>query len=90
MYLAHTRLDLAYSLSIVSQYMHSPSEEHMKVVLCILQYLNSSPCKGIMFTKGASLSIEGYTDVDWASFINDRHSTAGYLTFVGGLSCLAA
>ena len=56
----------------------------MKVVLRILQYLKSSLGKGIMFTKGAnSLSIEGYTDADWASYIDDRRSTVGYLTFIG-------
>lgn len=84
MYLAHTRPDLAYSLSIVSQFMHSPSEEHMKAVIRILQYLKSSPGRGIMFTKGDNLSVKGYTDADWAGSIDDRHSTAGYLTFVGG------
>ena len=29
MFLAHTRLDLAYALSVVSQYMHNPGEQHM-------------------------------------------------------------
>ena len=56
----------------------------MKAILCILQYLKSSPGKGIMFTKGDALNIEGYTDADWAGSIDDRRSTAGYLTFVGG------
>lgn len=84
MYLAHTRPDLAYSLSVISQFMHSPSEEHMNAVIRILRYLKSSPGKGIMFTKGDTLSIEGYTDADWAGSITDRRSTAGYLTFVGG------
>ena len=84
MYLTHTRPDLAYSLSVVSQYMHSLSEEHMKAVLHILQYLKSSPGKGIMFTKGASLSVEGYTNANWVGSIDDRCSTARYLTFVGG------
>ncbi|KAL6323336.1 hypothetical protein AAG906_029343 [Vitis piasezkii] len=51
MYLAHTRPDLAYALSVVSQFMHSPSEEHMNVVIRILCYLKSSPGKGILFTK---------------------------------------
>ena len=64
MYLAHTRLDLAYFLSVVSQFMHSPSEEHMKVVIRILQYLKSFPGRGIMFTKGDNLFVEGYTDTD--------------------------
>jgi len=83
-YLAHTRPDLAYSLSVVSQFMHSPSEEHMKAVICILQYLKSSPGKEIMFIKGDTLNIEGYTDADWAGSIDDRRSTIEHLTFVGG------
>lgn len=84
MYLAHTRPDLAHSLSVVSQFMHSPSEEHMKVVIRILQYLKSSPSRGIMFTKGGNFFVEGYTDADWAGSIDDRCSTVGYLTFVVG------
>ena len=39
MYLAHTRLDLAYALSIVSQFMHNLGEQHMNVVMRILRYL---------------------------------------------------
>ncbi|KAL5745205.1 hypothetical protein ACOSP7_026351 [Xanthoceras sorbifolium] len=84
MYLAHTRPDLAYPLRVISQFMHSPSEEHMKAVTRILQYLKSLPGKGIMFTQGNMLSVEGYTDANWAGSIDDRHSTSRYLTFVGG------
>jgi hypothetical protein len=84
MYLAHTRPNLAYALSVVSQFMHSPSEEHMNVVIRILRYLKSSPGKGILFTKGHNLDIHGYIDVDWAGSIQDRRSTSGYFTFVGG------
>lgn len=84
MYLAYTRPDLAYSLSVVSQFMHSPSEEYIKAVIRILQYLKSSPGRGIMFTKGDNLSVEGYTNTDWAGSIDDKRSTTGYLTFVGG------
>ena len=84
MYLTHTRPDLAYALSVVSQFMHSPSEEHMNVVIRILRYLKSSPGKGILFTKGHNLDIHGYTDADWAGSIQDRCSTSGYFTFVGG------
>ena len=51
MYLAHTRPDLAYALSIVSQFMHNPGEQHMNVVMRILRYLKSSPRKGILSLK---------------------------------------
>ena len=36
MYLAHTRPDLAYALSVVSQYMHDPREQHMNAMMRIL------------------------------------------------------
>ncbi|KAJ8751906.1 hypothetical protein K2173_000652 [Erythroxylum novogranatense] len=85
MYLAHTRPDLAYALSVVSQFMHNPGEQHMNAVMRILRYLKSTPAKGILFTKSAhSQGINVYTDADWAGAIDDRRSTSGYFTFVGG------
>ncbi|PNX72348.1 pentatricopeptide repeat-containing protein mitochondrial-like, partial [Trifolium pratense] len=42
-YLAHTRPDIAYAVSVVSQFMHSPSEEHMNAVYRILRYLKNAP-----------------------------------------------
>ena len=39
MYLAHTRLDLAYALSVVSQYMYNHGEQYMNVVMRNLRYL---------------------------------------------------
>ncbi|OMO77059.1 Reverse transcriptase, RNA-dependent DNA polymerase [Corchorus capsularis] len=85
MYLAQTRPDLAYALSIVSQFMHNPSEQHMKGVMRILRYVKSSPGKGILFTKNEDWQgINVYTDADWAGSLDDRRSTSGYFTFVGG------
>jgi len=84
MYLVHTRLDLAYILSVISQFMHSPSEEHIKVVTRVLRYLKLSPGKGILFTKGENLNIERFTNVNWVGSIEDRRSTSGYFTFMGG------
>ena len=51
MYLVHTRPDLAYALSIVSQFMHNPGEQHMNAIMRILRYLKSTPGKGILFAK---------------------------------------
>ena len=53
MYLSYTRPDLAYSLSVVSQYMHSSSEEHLKAVFRILQYLKSPPGKKVLCSPKA-------------------------------------
>ncbi|RVW43554.1 Retrovirus-related Pol polyprotein from transposon RE1 [Vitis vinifera] len=51
MYLAHTRPDLAYALSVVSQYMHNPGEHHMNAVMCILRYLKNAPGKGMIHAQ---------------------------------------
>ncbi|RVW28893.1 Retrovirus-related Pol polyprotein from transposon RE1 [Vitis vinifera] len=83
MYLAHTRPDLAYALSVVSQYMHNPGEQHMNAVMRILRYLKNAPGKGILFAKNVDhQSIEVYTDVDWAVqwMIGDLHLDLGYLS----------
>ena len=84
-YLAHTRPDVVYAVSVVSQFMHNPSESHMNVVMRILRYLKSSPGRGVMFSKHNDfLKVCGFTDADWAGSITDRRSTSGYFTFLGG------
>ncbi|XP_019252264.1 PREDICTED: uncharacterized protein LOC109231152 [Nicotiana attenuata] len=41
-YLSHTRPDIAYSVSLVSQFMHDPRDSHMQAVFHILWYLKSA------------------------------------------------
>ena len=85
MYLAHTRLDLAYALSVFSQDIQNPGEQHMNPITRILRYLKGALGKGIMFTKhGDHHSIKVYTNDDWAGALDDRRSTSYYYTFVGG------
>lgn len=83
-YLSHTRPDIAYSVSVMSQFMHDPRKPHMDAVERILRYLKSAPGKGILFSNHGHLKVEGYTDADWGGSSNDRKSTSGYFTFVGG------
>ena len=42
-YLSHTRPCLACAISIVSQFMHSPNEEHQAMMM---RYLKGAPGKG--------------------------------------------
>ena len=63
MYLAHARSDLAYALSIVSQFMHNPGEQHINAIMRILRYLKFAPGKGILFTKNVNChSVDAYSD----------------------------
>ncbi|XP_038902491.1 secreted RxLR effector protein 161-like [Benincasa hispida] len=72
------------SVSVVSQFMQAPCEEHIIVVERILRYLKGTPGKGLMFKKPDKRCIEAYTDSDWAGSVVDRKSTLGYFTFVWG------
>ena len=83
-YLSHTHLDIAYVISMVSQFMHSPSEDHLDAIVLILHYLKSAPRKGLLLPKNNHLNIDGYTDADWARSVSNRKSTLSYFTFVRG------
>ncbi|XP_073290971.1 uncharacterized protein [Primulina huaijiensis] len=83
-YLAHTRPDIGFSVSVVSRFMSNPSEVHMEAVLRILRYLRGNPGKGIMFRKCSNRSVEVYTDADWAGDASDRRSTSGHCSYVWG------
>ena len=61
--------DIAFVVSIVSQFMHSPCEEHFEAVFRILRYLKATPGKGLFFGKNQQRGIEVYTDADWAGSI---------------------
>ena len=63
-YLAHTRLDIAYAVGIVSQFMHNPLEEHMVAAMRIVLDLKGSPDRGVLFKPTGNLEIKGY--IDWA------------------------
>lgn len=63
-YLSHTRPDLAFAISMVSQFMHSPGQEHFDEVYRILRYLKGTPGKGLLFKSHGHLQIEVYTDAE--------------------------
>lgn len=83
-YLSHTRPDIAYAVGVVSQFMHKPQTDHWEATLRIVQYLKGTPGYGVLLENHGHMEILGFTDADWAGNPNDRKSTAGYLTFVGG------
>lgn len=82
--LSHTRPDIAFAVSVVSQFMHSPREEHRGAVHRILRYLKGTPGKGLFFKKSEQRGIAVYTDADWARSVTDRRSTSGYCMFLWG------
>ncbi|XP_068304379.1 uncharacterized mitochondrial protein AtMg00810-like [Pyrus communis] len=83
-YLTITRPDISYAVSLVSQFMHAPNTDHMKIVHRVLRYLKGSIGRGILMRNNGHTQISGYTDADWAGNSLDRKSITGFCTFVGG------
>ena len=83
-YLTVTRPNIAHSVSVVSQYMSSPTIDHWAAVEHILFYLKGAPGQGILYSNHGHNRIECFTDTDWAGSKEDRRSTSSYCVFVGG------
>ena len=49
-----------------------------------MRYLKGTPGHGVLFENHRNLEVHGFIDADWAGNPNDRKSTVGYFTFVGG------
>ena len=83
-YFTVTRLDIAYSVSVLSQYMSSPTISHWAVVEHILCYLKEALGCGILYKTHGHTRIECFSDGDWARSKEDKKSILGYCVFFGG------
>ncbi|KOM52507.1 hypothetical protein LR48_Vigan09g116600 [Vigna angularis] len=54
--------------------MHQQKEVHLQVALKIVQYLKGTPIRGILFERNGNVSLEAYTNANYARSIVDRRS----------------
>ena len=55
-YLAHTRPNIACSVSVISQFMHDPREPHLQAAYMVLYYFKGNSGKRILFKKNDTLA----------------------------------
>jgi len=72
-YLTVTRLDLFFTVGVVSQFIHNPCVYHWNVVIPILRYLKKVPGQGIRYEDKGNIQITGYCDSNWADRPIDKH-----------------
>lgn len=82
-YLQFTRLDIAYAVNRLSQFMHQPTEDHWQAAKRLLRYLAGTPTHGIFFSANNKLILHGYSDADWAGDVDDYVSTNSYIIYLG-------
>ena len=83
-----TRPDISNAVRAVARYCSSPRAIHWKAALGILQYINGTSEYGITFLRGtlSSISLEVFSDSDYASKATDRRSVSGGAIMCGGAS----
>lgn len=82
-YSSATRPDLAYSVHILSQFMHQPRQDHWNAVMRVLRYLKGSVEQGVFLSAESDLRLRAWCDSDWGRCPLTRHSVCGWIVALG-------
>ena len=83
LYLTASRPDIMFSVCLCARYQSSPKEFHLRAVKRIIRYLKDTINLGLWYDRNSSLTLNAYTDSDFAGCRVDRKSTSGTCQFLG-------
>nr|KYP72326.1 Retrovirus-related Pol polyprotein from transposon TNT 1-94 [Cajanus cajan] len=83
LYLTTSRPNIIFILCMCARFQENPKDSHMISIKRILKYLRGTINVGLWFSKGVSLSLVGYSDLDYAGCRLDRKSTSGTCHLLG-------
>ena len=85
LYLTTSRPDTLFAISVLSRFMHSPSEKHFSAAKRVLRYIKGTVAFGVQFSKfvEGDLKLLGYSNSDWGGCVDGSRSTLGYLFSLG-------
>ncbi|XP_039036736.1 secreted RxLR effector protein 161-like [Hibiscus syriacus] len=69
LYLSVTIPDIMYVTSLLSRFMHSPSEVHYRATKRVLRFVKGTTDFGVLYARNADIKLVGFTDSDWAGMI---------------------
>jgi hypothetical protein len=78
-----TRPDLAHTISLLSQFNSCPDDTHLSAAMHVLQYLNGTKDYTLFYPSGEPLTLETFSDADYATCQITRRSYSGYIVRVG-------
>ncbi|KAJ4970442.1 hypothetical protein NE237_003541 [Protea cynaroides] len=82
-YVTLTRPNVAFAVNRVCQYMHSPTSDQWIMVKRIPRYLKATANHGFLITKNSALTLQAFTNSDWARNSTDSKSIGGYAIYLG-------
>ena len=88
-----TRLDIAFAVNKLSQYMHCPTTAYWSFVKRLLRYLVGTVDDGLQLYKDStlnlhafsntSLNLQAFSDADWVGDKDVFCSTGAYVVYLG-------
>ncbi|XP_071728030.1 uncharacterized protein [Rutidosis leptorrhynchoides] len=86
-YLTLTRPDIAFSMQVLSQYMHAPLQSHFNLAFRVLRYLKGAPGKGVHFVKSDSFKLYAYSDSGKKQATVSRSSAEAEYRVIASTAC---
>ena len=80
-FLTNTRLDISFSVGVLSTFSNKPRESHWKEGMRVLRYIRGTLEYDITYNEGDTLI--GYCDSNWAGDCDSRKSVYGYCFSLG-------
>lgn len=82
-YLSLTRLDISFIVNKLSQFMQHPLDTHWAACKRVLRYLKATATHRIHLRASSHNRLQGFSNADWASNVNDHRSTGGHCIYLG-------
>jgi len=79
-----TRPDIAFVLEMLGRYQSNPGLDHWRAAKKVMRYLQGTKDYMLMYKRTDNLDVIGYSDSDFASCIDSRKSTSGYIFLMAG------
>ncbi|XP_056695577.1 uncharacterized mitochondrial protein AtMg00810-like [Spinacia oleracea] len=82
-FLTHTRPDLDFVVQSLRQFMHCPKLSHIAALTHTLRYVNHTASQGILLKATDKLTLQAFSDSDWAACPSTRRSVTSYVLLLG-------
>ncbi|RVW72884.1 Retrovirus-related Pol polyprotein from transposon TNT 1-94 [Vitis vinifera] len=79
-----TRPDIAFAVGMLGRYQSNLGKDHWKVAKKVMRYLQGTKDYKLMYRRTNNLEVVGYSDSDFASCVDSRKSTFGYIFILAG------
>ena len=80
-----TRPDLAFITGMLGRFQSNPGPDHWTAAKKVLRYMQGTKDYMLTYQRSDNLQVVGYSDADYAGYMDSKKSTSGYVfTLAGG------